>query len=50
MKVMSADVVHKFDAGGVILNVHGAEEATAAYKKIHTNVKKPYPPPRFKAS
>ncbi len=26
MKVMSADVVHKYDAGGVILNVHGAEE------------------------
>jgi acetate---CoA ligase (ADP-forming) len=43
MKVMSADVVHKFDAGGVILNVHGAEEATAAYKKIHTNVKKAVP-------
>jgi acetyltransferase len=43
MKVMSADVIHKFDAGGVILNVHGAEEATAAYKKIHTNVKKAVP-------
>ncbi len=38
MKVMSADVVHKYDAGGVILNVHGAEEATAAYKKILKNV------------
>ena len=24
MKVMSADVVHKFDAGGVLLNIHGA--------------------------
>ena len=43
MKVMSTDVIHKFDAGGVILNVHGAEEATAAYKKIHTNVKKAVP-------
>ena len=35
MKVMSADVVHKYDAGGVILNVHGGEEARAAYQKIH---------------
>ena len=43
MKVMSADVVHKFDAGGVILNVHGAEEARAAYKKIHANVEKAVP-------
>ncbi len=38
MKVMSADVVHKFDAGGVILNVRGAEEAQAAYAKIYANV------------
>jgi acetyltransferase len=43
MKVMSADVVHKFDAGGVLLNIQGAEEATAAYKKIHENVKKAVP-------
>lgn len=43
MKVMSADVVHKYDAGGVILNVHGAEEARAAYKKILTNVEKHVP-------
>jgi acetate---CoA ligase (ADP-forming) len=43
MKVMSADVVHKFDAGGVILNVHGAEEARAAYKKIIANVGKAVP-------
>jgi acetyltransferase len=43
MKVMSADVIHKYDAGGVILNVHGAEEATAAYKKILTNVEKHVP-------
>ena len=38
MKVMSDDVVHKFDAGGVILNVRGAEEARAAYAKIYANV------------
>ena len=33
MKVMSADVVHKFDAGGVILNIRGADEAQAAYAR-----------------
>jgi acetyltransferase len=38
MKVMSADVVHKYDAGGVILNVHGGKEAAAIYEKIHRNV------------
>lgn len=43
MKVMSADVIHKFDAGGVILNIHGEEEARAAYKKILTNVEKHVP-------
>ena len=43
MKVMSADVVHKFDAGGVILNVRGAEEARAAYAKIYANVARRVP-------
>jgi acetate---CoA ligase (ADP-forming) len=43
MKVMSADVVHKYDAGGVILNVHGADEARAAFRKIHQNVGKAVP-------
>ncbi len=38
MKIMSPDVVHKFDAGGVLLNIHGADEALAAYKKIIQNV------------
>lgn len=43
MKVMSEDVVHKFDAGGVLLNIHGADEARAAYQKIHQNVGKAVP-------
>jgi acetyltransferase len=38
MKVMSADVVHKFDAGGVLLNIQGPAEARAAFDKIHRNV------------
>jgi acetate---CoA ligase (ADP-forming) len=47
MKVMSADVVHKFDAGGVILNVHGADEGKAAYQKILKNVEKAVPGARI---
>jgi acetyltransferase len=43
MKVMSADVVHKYDAGGVILNISGGEEARAAYKKILANVEQHVP-------
>lgn len=43
MKVMSDDVKHKFDAGGVILNVEGAEAAKAAYAKIYENVEKNVP-------
>lgn len=47
MKVMSEDVVHKYDAGGVILNVHGADEARAAYKKIYGNVERHVPGARI---
>ncbi len=43
MKIMSADVVHKFDAGGVILNVVGAGEARVTFNKIVENVKKHVP-------
>jgi acetate---CoA ligase (ADP-forming) len=43
LKVMSADVVHKFDAGGVMLNVKGGSEATVAYNRIHSNVEKAVP-------
>jgi acetyltransferase len=38
MKVMSAEVVHKFDAGGVLLNLHGAEEARQGFETIRRNV------------
>ncbi|RLD12318.1 CoA-binding protein, partial [candidate division KSB1 bacterium] len=43
MKVMSADVVHKSDAGGVILNINSPEEAAQAFKQIIDNVKKYQP-------
>ncbi|MBN2216546.1 MAG: acetate--CoA ligase family protein [Pirellulales bacterium] len=38
MKVMSADVVHKYDAGGVVLNVQGGEHARQTYDKIIENI------------
>jgi acetyltransferase len=43
MKIMSADVVHKLDAGGVILNVSGADAAARAYDQIIANVSKAVP-------
>jgi acetyltransferase len=43
LKVMSGDVKHKFDAGGVILNVEGADGAKAAYDKIYANIAKNVP-------
>jgi acetyltransferase len=47
MKVMSADVVHKYDAGGVILNVRGRAAARDAWQQIHSNVLKAYPSARI---
>ncbi len=46
MKIMSADVVHKWDAGGVVLNVNGPE-AAAAYDRIIANVEKAAPGARL---
>ncbi len=40
LKIVSPDVLHKFDVGGVILNVNSREEARNAYNKIIENVKK----------
>ncbi len=38
MKVISQQVVHKTDAGGVILNIRSPAEATAAFETISRNV------------
>ena len=43
MKVMSSDVIHKYDAGGVILKVVGPEQARAAFAQIYENVHKHVP-------
>jgi acyl-CoA synthetase (NDP forming) len=38
MKVMSDDIVHKFDVGGVMLNINSKEEVSGAYETILKNV------------
>jgi acetyltransferase len=43
MKVMSAEVVHKFDAGGVLLNIEGADGAKTGYDKIYANIARNVP-------
>ena len=40
MKIVSADILHKTDAGGVIVGVKSAEEAKSAYETIIANAKK----------
>lgn len=34
MKVLSSDIIHKSDAGGVVLNIRDENEAGAAYDNI----------------
>ena len=43
MKVISQQVVHKTDAGGVILNIRSPAEATAAFETISRNVREKIP-------
>jgi acetate---CoA ligase (ADP-forming) subunit beta len=40
LKIVSPDIIHKSDAGGVILNLKTPTEVAEAYKKILENVKK----------
>ena len=40
LKIVSPDIIHKSDAGGVIVNLKNAAEVEAGYKKIVENVKK----------
>ena len=39
LKIVSPDIIHKFDVGGVILNLRSAEEVRKAYNQIIENVK-----------
>jgi len=43
MKIVSPDVVHKSDAGGVRLSIQNATQAGRAYNEILANIKKHYP-------
>lgn len=43
MKILSPDILHKTDVGGVMLGIETEEEAKKAFKKIVTNVKKRKP-------
>ncbi|NQU85277.1 MAG: acetate--CoA ligase family protein [Mariniphaga sp.] len=43
MKVMSDDIIHKYDVGGIILNINSKEEAFQAFKTINEQVKKAMP-------
>lgn len=48
MKIMSEDIVHKFDVGGVVLDIKSKKEAAEAYNNIITNVKKFNPSAKIK--
>jgi len=43
MKIVSPDVVHKSDAGGVKLSIQNAAQAGRAYSEILANIQKHYP-------
>jgi acetyl-CoA synthetase (ADP-forming) len=40
LKIVSPDVIHKFDVGGVILNLKSSKEVKDAYNRILAKVKK----------
>jgi acyl-CoA synthetase (NDP forming) len=43
LKIVSPDIIHKFDVGGVVLNLENRREIGDAYEKILKNVKKHKP-------
>jgi acyl-CoA synthetase (NDP forming) len=47
-KIVSPDVLHKFDVGGVILNIKNQEDARKAYNKILENLTKLKPNAKIK--
>ncbi len=47
MKIDSPDVVHKFDAGGVVLKIKTEAQAKKAYHDILSNVKSGFPEARI---
>ncbi|MCD6300978.1 MAG: acetate--CoA ligase family protein [Staphylothermus sp.] len=47
LKIVSPDISHKSDVGGVILNINSREEAIEGFKKIQENVKTKAPGARI---
>lgn len=47
LKVVSPDVLHKFDVGGVVLRLNSQEEVRAAYRRVLENVKRNIPGARI---
>lgn len=43
MKILSPDIIHKTDVGGIVLGITTEEEAIKAFEKITSNVKKHLP-------
>lgn len=48
MKIISDDIVHKYDVGGVLLNINSGQEVAEAYKKIMNNVTNKMPDAKIK--
>ncbi len=47
MKIVSPDIIHKSDAGGIKLNLSNRDEVAAAFNGIMKNAKKVAPPERI---
>lgn len=43
MKIVSGNIVHKTDAGGVMLNLRTVDEVISGYDRILTNVREKFP-------
>jgi len=48
MKIMSDDIVHKFDVGGVVLDIKSSDAALKAYNSIIDNINKFKPDAKIK--
>ena len=47
MKIISPDVIHKFDVGGVMVNLKTSKEVEGTFRRILDNVKKHLPQARI---
>jgi len=48
LKIVSPDIIHKFDVGGIALNLKDSSDVREAYRKILDNVKKHKPKAKIK--